>query len=130
MTQDSDSLRTPARRVRHLGSARSGTGHMWQMRATSAALIPLSIAFVILIVSLVGKDYATVRATLGGPFAAVLTLLFLIASVHHMALGMRTIIEDYVHGERVRELALIGNLLVCGALGLACVYAVLRISFS
>lgn len=129
MSNADNSMRTPMSKVRHLGSARSGTAHVWQMRATSAALVPLTIAFAWLIVSLVGKDYNTVRMTLGHPLAAILALLFLLASIHHMKLGMQTIIEDYVHGEHCKTWSLLANAFFCYAVGLACVYAVLRISF-
>lgn len=116
-------------KVRHLGSAKSGTAHAWRMRATSIALVPLTIAFVWLILTLVGKDYNTVRMTLGSPFPAILMLLFLLAGIHHMKLGMQTIIEDYIHGEHCKQWSLLGNAFFCYAIGLACVYAVLRISF-
>ena len=64
MDKNIASMRTTASKVRHLGSARSGTRHAWRMRVTSFALLPLSVAFVWIVLSLVGKDYATVRATL------------------------------------------------------------------
>ena len=127
---NSPSLRPEGAKVRHLGSARSGTAHMWRMRLTSAALIPLTIAFVWLLLSLLGKDYAQVRAALGAPLPALTLLLFIGASVYHMQLGMQTIIEDYVHGEGARAAALAGNLFFCISVGIACVYAVLRIGFS
>ena len=48
----STSLRTPLGRVRYLGPARSGVREDWFMRLTSAALVPLTIAFVWLLLSL------------------------------------------------------------------------------
>jgi succinate dehydrogenase / fumarate reductase, membrane anchor subunit len=126
---DTPSLRTAAAKVRYLGSARAGTHHMWHMRLTSAALIPLTIAFVWLVLSLLGKDYNQVRAALGMPLPALTLLLFIGAGVYHMQLGMQTIIEDYVHGEGARTVAIAGNLFFCAAIGLACVYAVLKLSF-
>jgi succinate dehydrogenase / fumarate reductase membrane anchor subunit len=129
MSNNPNSMRTPMSRVRHLGAAKSGTLHVWQMRATSIALLPLTIAFVWLVLSLVGKPYATVRDTLGSPFPAILMLLFLVTGVYHMKLGMQTIIEDYVHGEHAKTWALLLNSFFCYAIGLACVFAVLRISF-
>ena len=122
-------MRTPIAEVRHLGSAKSGTQHAWHMRITAVALLPLTIGFVWIVLSLVGKDYNTVRATLGAPLPAIIMLLFLLTSVYHMKLGMQTIIEDYVHGAHAKTYSLLGNLFFCCAVGLACVYAILRISF-
>lgn len=129
MANNSGSIRTPAARVRHLGSARSGTRHAWRMRVTSFALLPLSIAFVCIVLSLVGKDHATVREALGNPFTAIVMLLFVPTGVYHMMLGMQTVIEDYVHGEHVKSWALMANMFFCAVVGLACVYAILRLSF-
>jgi succinate dehydrogenase / fumarate reductase membrane anchor subunit len=128
MANDPDSLRTPLGRVRYLGSARSGMRDDWLMRLTSVALVPLTIAFVWLLLSLLAKDYNGVRAELGSPAPAIVVLLFVLAGVYHMQLGMRSIILDYVHGH-AREWALIANLFFCAMLGLICVYAVLRIGF-
>ena len=121
-------LRSAIARVKYLGSARSGTRHMWHMRLTSAALVPLTIAFVWLLLSLVGKDYNQLRAALSSPVAALTLLLFIGASIYHMQLGMQTIIEDYVHGERMKTAALAGNLFFAIAVGAGCIFAVLRLS--
>lgn len=123
------SMRTPIGRVRHYGSARSGTRHAWRMRVTSIALLPLSIFFVLIILSVVGKDYNTVRATLGSPLPAIVVLLFLLSGVYHMMLGMQTIIEDYVRGEHAKQWLIIANMFFSTTIGFACIYAVLRLSF-
>ena len=128
MADDKPSLRTPLGKVRYLGAARSGVKDSWFMRLTSAALIPLTIVFVWLLLSLVAKDYNAVRAELGHPLPAIIVMLFVLTGVYHMELGMRSIIADYVQGH-AREWALMVNLCFCAALGLACVYAVLRIGF-
>jgi succinate dehydrogenase / fumarate reductase membrane anchor subunit len=46
-----------------------------------------------------------------------------------MMLGMQTIIEDYVHSEGAKTFSLALNIFFSFAVGLACVYAVLRLSF-
>jgi succinate dehydrogenase / fumarate reductase membrane anchor subunit len=122
------SFRTPLGRVRWLGAARLGAEDNWRMRVTSLALAPLAIAFVIIVLSLLHKDYNGARATMGEPLPAVLVLLFVLAGVFHAELGMRSVIVDYLHGQ-MREWALIANTCAAWALGLACVYAVLRIGF-
>ena len=129
MSDDPHTMRTDLARVRFLGSARSGTMHMWAMRVTSVALIPLSIAFVSIVVSLIGVDYNGARAVLSSPFPAIVMLLFVLTGIYHMQSGMQTIIEDYVHSETVKTWSLIANLLFCVAIGVACVYAVLKLSF-
>jgi succinate dehydrogenase / fumarate reductase membrane anchor subunit len=130
MSTNPSSIRTPLARVRFLGSARSGTRQSWHMRATSAALVPLTIGFVWLVLTLVGKDYKTVRDTLGSPPAAILMLLFLGTGIYHMKLGMQMIIEDYVHAEQAKTWSLLANDFFCWCIGLACIYAILRISFA
>ena len=67
MANEPASMRTPLGRIRYLGSARSGTTQAWHMRLTAIALVPLTIAFIWLILSLVGKDYNGVRSELGQP---------------------------------------------------------------
>jgi succinate dehydrogenase / fumarate reductase membrane anchor subunit len=121
-------LRTPLRRVRYLGSARLGTDDNWRVHATAVALVPLTIAFVWLVLSLLHKDYNGVRAELSHPIPAIVLLLFVLAGLYHMQFGVRAIILDYAHG-RAREWALVANAFFAVALGLACVYAVLRIGF-
>jgi succinate dehydrogenase / fumarate reductase membrane anchor subunit len=122
-------LRTPLARVRGLGSAKSGTAHFWQMRLTSVASIPLTIAFVIIVASLLGRNQAWAQQTLGTPLVAIVMLLFIIVNVHHMWQGMQVVIEDYVHGELARLSLAIANTLFCLAVGLACCYALLKLSF-
>ena len=102
-------METPLRRVRHYGSAHEGTTHFWRQRLTAIANIPLVIASFILIVSLIGKPYAEVVATLSSPFAAVLLLLLIVSITVHMRLGVQTVIEDYIHGEGMRLALLAAN---------------------
>ena len=129
MARDPASLQTAASKVRFLGTARSGTQDTWHLRVTSIALVPLTIAFVCVVLSLVGKDYEGVRATLGQPFPALLMLLFILTGVSHMKVGMQAIIDDYVHDTHLKDWSMMANLFFSVCVGLACVYAVLKISF-
>lgn len=128
MVHHDKSLRTPLGRVRFLGSARLGAQENWLMRVSSTALVPISVAFVWLVLGLLHKDYNGVRAELGQPLPAVVVLLFVIVGVYHMHIGMRSVILDYLQGH-AREWALMANSFFAAALGLACVYATLRIGF-
>src|SRR3977135_3450315 len=115
-------------KVRFLDAAKSGPADACNRRITSVALVPLSIAFIAIVLSLLGKDYATVRAELGHPLPAILMLLFILSGVFHMKLGMESIIDDYVHAGQLRKWALIANLFFSACVGLACTCAVLKLS--
>ena len=129
MASDPQQMRTDLRRVRYLGSARSGTTGSAHMRLTSLALVPLTVAFVWFVLSLVGKPYDVALHSLSRPLPAIVLLLFILVSIYHMQLGMQTIIEDYVHGEHTKDWTLTANLFFCFVVGIACVYAVMRLSF-
>jgi succinate dehydrogenase / fumarate reductase membrane anchor subunit len=127
--QSPHSLRTPLGRVRHLGSARKGTGHFWHQRLTSVANVPLTIAAVVIVMALLGRNHAAVVQILGSTFVAIVMLLFIVSSIYHMWLGMQVIIEDYVHDELWKVLTLMANTFFSFALGLAGVFAILKLSF-
>jgi succinate dehydrogenase / fumarate reductase membrane anchor subunit len=122
-------LRTPLGRVRHLGSARAGTEHFWRLRLTSVAAVPLTIGFVIAVIALMGRNHAAVVQILGSPLVAILMMLFIVNSVYHMWLGMQVIIEDYVHDDLLKFLTLMANTFFSFAVGLAALYAILKLSF-
>jgi succinate dehydrogenase / fumarate reductase, membrane anchor subunit len=122
-------FRTPLARVRALGSAKSGTGHFWHQRLTAVANVPLVIAFVLILVSLLGRSHAAVVQILGSPLVAIVMLLFIGSITYHMKLGMQVIIEDYVHDEKWKFAAVIANIFFAVAVGLAAVYAILKLSF-
>jgi succinate dehydrogenase / fumarate reductase membrane anchor subunit len=129
MNHTANSLRTPLGKVRGLGSARSGTGHFWLQRMTAVANVVLAVAFVAILISLVGKPYAAAMATLGNPFVALLLALFVISALIHMRLGMQVIIEDYIHGEGAKVVAVMANTFFAIAVGAASLFAILKLSF-
>lgn len=85
------------RRVRHLGSARDGLKEWRVQRWTALALIPLGLWFVISMVSLATAEQATAAAWLSSPVPALLTILFLVALFAHAVVGLRSVLDDYVH---------------------------------
>jgi succinate dehydrogenase / fumarate reductase membrane anchor subunit len=122
-------MRTPLGRVRHLGSAHSGTEHFWRQRVTSIAAVPLSIAGIFIVLSLLGRNHAAVVQILGSPLVAITMLLFVVTTVYHMWLGMQVIIEDYVDDDQWRLTTLIANTFFSFVIGLVSVYALLKLSF-
>jgi succinate dehydrogenase / fumarate reductase membrane anchor subunit len=124
------SMRTPLGQVRGLGSAKDGVKHFWHQRLTAVALIPLTIWFLVTVVSLVGADYATAANKLSEPIVAIPFLLLLGAGFYHMKLGVQVVIEDYVPDEAMKIACILLNNFFAAAVGIACVYAVLKLSFS
>src|SRR5215467_7460656 len=123
------SMRTPLGRVRGLGSAKTGTDEFWLQRMTAIASIPLTIAGLVLVISLSGRSYPAVKQILGSPLVAVLLILFILANVVHMKIGIQVVIEDYVYAKNQKFTLLMINTFFAWAIGLACVFAVLKISF-
>ncbi len=122
-------MSTPLARVLGLGSARSGTEHFWRQRLTAVANVPLTIAFVVIVVGLLGRNHAAVVQILGSPLVAVIMLLFIASVTVHMRIGMQVIIEDYVHDEVAKLILLMANTFFAVAVGLACAFAILMLSF-
>ena len=122
-------IRTPLGRVRGLGAARSGTGHFWRQRLTAVANIPLTIAVVIIIIMLLGRNQAAAAQILGTPLVAIIMLLFIASITTHMRIGMQVIIEDYVHDETTKLVLIMANAFFTIAVALASAYGILKLSF-
>lgn len=129
MSTGTDKMRTPLKNVRHLGSAKEGTDHFWRQRVTAVANLILVPLFVVLVVALVGADYAVAKRALSHPIVTILMLLFLGSALVHMRLGMQTIIEDYVHSEGRKLVLLMLNTFFVIVMGVIAVYALLKLSF-
>jgi len=122
-------IRTPLARVRGLGAAHSGTGHFWRQRLTAVANIPLTIAAVIIIVMLLGRNQAAAAQILGSPLVAIIMLLFIASITAHMRIGMQVIIEDYVHDEIAKLVLIMANTFFTIAVALASAYGIFKLSF-
>jgi succinate dehydrogenase / fumarate reductase membrane anchor subunit len=121
-------MATPLKRVRGLGAAHRGTETFWRQRVTAIANIPLVIFLVLSIVSHIGASYGEVKAYLAQPVVAVLMLALILSAAIHMRIGLKEIIEDYVHGEGCKVAAILLVTFFAGAVGLACTLAILKIS--
>jgi succinate dehydrogenase / fumarate reductase membrane anchor subunit len=122
-------MRTPLGKVRGLGASKTGTGAFIALRVTSVALLILLTLFVVVIVMLAGEPYDVVRATLASPFWAVVLFAGILLTTVHMRIGMQVIIEDYVHADMLKFVALIANWLFAWGVGLVAAFAVLKIAF-
>jgi len=122
-----DILRSPLGRARGLGSARAGSRDWWLSRLTSLALVPLTIWFIFSVIHLTGASHQVVIDWLSSPVSLVLMLSLIVATFHHMQLGLQVVIEDYVHQDGAKLGAILAAKAACVLLALACIVAVLKI---
>jgi succinate dehydrogenase / fumarate reductase membrane anchor subunit len=122
-------IRTPLARVRGRGTARSGTRDFWRQRLTAVANIPLTIAAIIIIITLLGRNQTAVAQILGAPLVAIIMLLFVASVTVHMRIGMQVIIEDYVHDESTKLTLIMANTFFAIAVALASAFGILKLSF-
>jgi succinate dehydrogenase / fumarate reductase membrane anchor subunit len=123
------SLRSPLGKVLGAGAAKQGVHHWWTQRVTSVALVPLSIWFVVSLLSLPALDHATVAAWMGQSSSALLLILLVLTAAWHSQLGVRVVVEDYVHGAGARTVLLVCLLFAHTLLAAAGVFAILRVAF-
>jgi succinate dehydrogenase / fumarate reductase, membrane anchor subunit len=123
------SLRTPLGRVLGRGAAHDGVRHWWRQRLTSLALVPLTVWFVVSLLALPSLGYATLIPWMSQSSTALLLVLLLACAAWHSQLGVRVVVEDYVHGAGARTLtlALLGFAHVL--LAAAGIFAVLKVAF-
>lgn len=124
------SMQTPLKKVRGLGSAKSGTEHFWQQRLTALANLPLLVFFVWFVIAHLGADRAAVVASVKNPLIAIALLLTLSSVFWHMRLGLQVVIEDYVHSHSSKIAALLFNSGFVIVMYAIAAYSILKMSFA
>ncbi len=128
------SIRTPLAKVKRLGSARSGTDHFIHQRVTAIFMVPLLIWFVVTIILFVRQDETSLPWFMTSPATVIGAILFILIAFYHASLGLRMIIEDYVHCHALKIAALllmyatIITTVVAGLIAVFSIYILLRIS--
>ena len=121
------SLKSPLGLVLGLGAA-GGSHHWWVQRLTAIALAPLGAWFVTALVLLPDLSYATARAWLATPWHAVPTGLLVLAATQHAWLGVRVVVEDYVHDRPRKVVTLVVLQFLHYAAGAGALFAVLKVA--
>ena len=123
-------FRTPLGRARGLGSAKHGVGHFIGQRGSAVALGVLVLWAVQSVLTLAHFDYENAVLWLRSPWNAVMAALLIAVASFHMQLGMRTIIEDYIHRAPTKAALLIFNVFVAALIAAAGVFAILKVALS
>ena len=123
------SLRSPLGAVSGLGSAKGGAHHWWMQRLTSIALVPLTVWFTVSIMSLPSLDHVTVVSWMAQSWTALLLIVLVLVATYHSQLGVRVVVEDYVHNNGMKTLTLVILTFAHALLAVAGVFAILKVAF-
>ncbi|HZP08595.1 succinate dehydrogenase, hydrophobic membrane anchor protein [Methyloceanibacter sp.] len=121
-------MATPLKHVRGLGTAHRGTDTFWRQRVTALANIPLTIFLILAIVSHIGSSYEEVGAYLAHPVVALAMVALIVSAAIHLRIGLKEIIEDYVHAEGFKVAAIVLATFFAYGVGLAALFAIIKIS--
>jgi succinate dehydrogenase / fumarate reductase membrane anchor subunit len=124
------SYRTPLGRVRGLGSAKHGVGHFIAQRVSAIVLVVLILWGVGSALGLARADYAGAVQWLRSPWNAGPIALVIAVGAYHMGLGMRTVIEDYIHTPLLKQFLVLVSQLICWLTAIVGVVAILKVAFS
>ena len=94
---------------------------------TSVALVPLGLWFFYGLITNDLSNYQAVVTWLQGPLSFALMGLTLLVALYHGALGLRVVLEDYVHNDGIKFIMLLGLKLLFATLALGAFYALIHI---
>ncbi len=100
------------------GAGHNGTRHFLAQRISAVILAPLVLYLLYALIRLVHADeYREVLAWFADPCNAGLAIAFVLSGFFHAALGTQVVIEDYLHKEKTKWLALltVNGLFLVGA---------------
>lgn len=110
------------------GPARHGAGDWWAQRLSGLALVPLGIWFVTSALFLRAFAQPSLAAWMRAPWNALALIGLVLVCAAHSYLGLRVIVEDYVHTLSWRLTALASLQFVHWLLAAIGVLEVLRVA--
>ncbi len=75
------------------------------LKISSIILIPLMVWFIINLVSIYEKDYVAIVSFFSTQPSKFLTSLLMIVAFFHSSLSISEIFEDYIHDEKIKNIA-------------------------
>jgi succinate dehydrogenase / fumarate reductase membrane anchor subunit len=115
-------------RVLANGSAKHGVDHWWGQRVTALALVPLGVWFGVSLLVVPRLDHATLVQWVNHGWNAVLLVALVLVIAQHSYLGVRVVVEDYVHPPGVRVVIVLVLQFAHALLAAAGVFAVLKVA--
>ena len=121
-------MRSQLGRARGTGPAHAGLHHWKAERVTAIALVPLTVWFVVVVLSHLGADQPVIAAWAARPLNAALLLALIAMTFHHMHLGLQVVWEDYIHDIPRRGAVILATKGACLLLGLMAAVAVFKLA--
>tara|TARA_R110002051_G_scaffold55785_1_gene103596 strand:- start:139 stop:546 length:408 start_codon:yes stop_codon:yes gene_type:complete len=109
-------------------SEHHGAGEWMAERLSSLILVPLTLWGLWSAMQLAGSGYAGAMAWFESPVNAGLLALTLLVSLWHMNLGLKVIVDDYIHRPTSRGVLLALIAVVCLVLAAASVFLIMRLT--
>jgi len=109
-------------------SERHGAAEWMAERLSSVVLIPLTLWGLWSAWTLSGSGYGGALDWFRSPVNAGLLVVTLVVSLWHMNMGLKVIVDDYIHKPLSRSLLLGGIGLVCLGLAAASVFFIVRLA--
>lgn len=113
----------------HYGDGRAATRAFIVQRLSGALNVLLTLFFVWFVVRLAGAERAEMVAAVRQPLLALALTVLVINVPVHMRIGMREIIEDYVHEPKLNRFSLMINTFFALCIGLIGLGAIAKIYF-
>jgi succinate dehydrogenase / fumarate reductase membrane anchor subunit len=123
------SEKTIATPTTHYGPGKISSWLFITQRLTGALNLVFTFFLIWLVVRLAGADAGTMSDLLSNPIVAVAAGLMIISATVHMRIGMREVIEDYIHDEKLNRLCLLLNTAVAALVALAVLAALAKLVF-
>ena len=92
-------------------------------------MVPLTVWFTVCLLSLPSMDHVTVIAWMAQSWTALLLIVLVLVATYHSQLGVRVVIEDYVHNTGMKTLTLVTVTFAHALLAVAGVFAILKVAF-
>jgi len=100
-------IQTPLAKVKHLGSAKSGTKHFIHQRVSALFMLPLMFWFIYSVLAFILLPMDNIPNFVTSPVTAIMSVMFVGTFLYHGTLGMRVVFEDYIHCKVLLNTALI-----------------------
>lgn len=113
----------------HYGSPRAATRSFIAQRLTGMLNVLFLMFFVWLVVRLAGAGRAEMVAVIAHPVVAIVLAALLVNVLAHMRIGMREIVDDYVHDPRLHRLSFTINEIFVLGVGLVTLGSLVKLVF-